>query len=82
MSMPEAMVARKNFMRWHEEEILRGIRLKREAILFWVTLKSWVINHSGKLVQNPVQNWRLHPKILNKCLLIENFTISMFLHTF
>ncbi|MCI4386057.1 hypothetical protein PGIGA_G00057660 [Pangasianodon gigas] len=35
MSKPEATVARKNSLRVHEEETLRGARLRRESILIW-----------------------------------------------
>lgn len=31
----------------HEEETVRGTRLKREPILFWVTLDCRIVNHYG-----------------------------------
>ncbi|XP_058269261.1 E3 ubiquitin/ISG15 ligase TRIM25-like isoform X2 [Hemibagrus wyckioides] len=37
VSKPEATVARKNSLRWYEEETLRGTRLKKEPIFIWLT---------------------------------------------
>lgn len=36
MSKPEAIVVWNKYLRWPEEEILGGAKLKKELILYWM----------------------------------------------
>lgn len=45
MNKPEATAASKSSPRRHEDDVLRGTRLKGQPIFFWLTLDSEIINH-------------------------------------
>lgn len=36
MNKPQAMMAKKSFLKWNMEETLRGSRLNKQPILMWV----------------------------------------------